>query len=403
MSSARPADERTSAGRTGGGPALLIALSALSAFGPLCLDMYLPALPQLPAGLGSTAGAAQLSLTACLVGLALGQLFAGPLSDRVGRRTPLLIGVAVFVVASALCALTPSMPLLIGLRFVQGAAGAAGIVISRAVVADMMAGSAAAAYFSAMAAINGLAPILAPVIGAQILRFGDWRTVFWVLTGIGVVLWFLTLFSVAETLPAKRRAAPGIRAQLRAFGVVLADRSYVGYVLAGTAVSAAMFGYISASPFLLQDGFGLSAQQFSLCFAINALGIIGMTVLGRALLRRCQPTQLLVAALVQAGFGALVLLGAVVAGWGLWPVLAGLFVMVSAVGLALPNSSALAMDLHRPVAGAASGVFGLSQYATGTVATVVVGIGDRTMGTALAVTAVVAVGLGWAGFAVARR
>jgi len=365
--------------------------------------MYLPALPQLPAGLDSTAGAAQLSLTACLVGLALGQLFAGPLSDRVGRRTPLLVGVAVFVLASALCALTPSMALLIGLRFVQGAAGAAGIVISRAVVADMMAGSAAAAYFSAMAAINGLAPILAPVIGAQILRFGDWRTVFWVLTGIGVVLWFLTLFSVAETLPAHARAAPGVGAQLRAFGVVLADRSYLGYVLAGTAVSAAMFGYISASPFLLQDGFGLSAQQFSLCFAVNALGIIGFTVLGRVLLRRYRPAKLLVVSLVQAGFGAIVLLGSVLAGWGLWPVLAGLFVMVSAVGLALPNSSALAMDLHRPIAGAASGVFGLAQYATGTVATVVVGIGDRTIGTALAVTAVAAVALGWGGFALARR
>ncbi len=158
VSPARSEHASTSGPRSAGGPALLIALSALSAFGPLCLDMYLPALPQLPAGLNSTAGAAQLSLTACLVGLALGQLVAGPLSDRVGRRVPLLVGVAVFVVASALCALTPSMAMLIGLRFVQGAAGAAGIVISRAVVADMMAGSAAAAYFSAMAAINGLAP-----------------------------------------------------------------------------------------------------------------------------------------------------------------------------------------------------------------------------------------------------
>ena len=189
------ADAQGSARR---GAWLVVALGALSAFGPLCLDMYLPALPQLPGDLSSTAGAAQLSLTSCIVGLALGQLLVGPLSDRVGRRRPLLVGVAVFALASALCAVTGSMPLLIVLRFVQGAAGAAGIVVGRAIVADLFAGRAAAAYFSTMAAINGLAPILAPVIGAQVLRVGTWRTVFWVLAGVGIVLWLLTLLVVGR-------------------------------------------------------------------------------------------------------------------------------------------------------------------------------------------------------------
>ena len=169
-----------------GGAWLVVALGALSSFGPLCLDMYLPALPQLPGDLSSTASAAQLTLSACIVGLGVGQLITGPASDRFGRRGPLLIGVAVFVAASVVCAVTTSMTLLIVMRLVQGAAGAAGIVVGRAVVADLFAGKVAAAYFSAIAAINGLAPILAPVIGGQVLRVGTWRTVFWVLAGIGV-------------------------------------------------------------------------------------------------------------------------------------------------------------------------------------------------------------------------
>ena len=376
-------------GRRGrGSVALVVTLGALSAFGPLCLDMYLPALPQLPTDFSSTAGAAQLSLTACIVGLAIGQLFVGPLSDRVGRRLPLTAGVALFAVVSALCAVTTSMPLLIALRFLQGAAGAAGIVVGRAVVADMFAGSAAAAYFSTMAAINGLAPILAPVIGAQVLRVGTWRTVFWVLAGIGVLLWLATVLVVRETLPPERRSRHGWSGTLSAFRTVLADGVYLGYVLAGTAVCGAMFGYIAASPFLLQDGFGLSPQQFSACFAANALGIVLATQAGRLLLRRFQPVALLGWGVGQAAVGAAVLTVAVVSQPGLWSVLVGLWIMVSSVGFALPMASALAMDRHRPIAGAASGVFGLAQYALGTAGTLLVGVGDRARGTALAVTAV---------------
>ncbi len=385
-----------------GGVWLVVALGALSAFGPLCLDMYLPALPELPGALSSTAGAAQLSLTSCIVGLALGQLLIGPLSDRIGRRRPLLVGVAVFAVASALCAVTGSMPVLIGLRFVQGAAGAAGIVVGRAVVADLFAGRVAAAYFSTMAAINGLAPILAPVIGAQVLRVGTWRTVFWVLAGIGVALWLLTLLVVGETLPAERRSAHGFSGVLRSFSVVLADRVYLGYVVAGTTVSAAMFGYIAASPFLLQDGFGLSPQQFSACFAGNAAGIVIASQLSRLLLRRFSPAALLRWALGQSAAGAALLTVSVFGGLGLWSVLVALFVMVSAVGFALPNASALAMDRHRPIAGAASAVFGLFQYALATVTTVLVGLGDRAVGTALAVTALGSIVIGALALAGAR-
>ena len=373
-----------------GGFWLIIALGALSGFGPLCLDMYLPALPQLPTDLSSTAAAAQLTLSSCIIGLAVGQLITGPLSDRLGRRRPLLIGVAVFIVASAACAVVTTMPLMIALRFVQGAAGAAGIVVGRAVVADMFAGRAAAAYFSAIATINGIAPIAAPVIGGQVLRVGTWRTVFWVLTGIGVLLLILSAIVIKETLPPERRSAGGFRVTLQAFGILVRDRTYVGAVLAGTMVTAAMFGYISASPFLLQDGYGLSAQWFSACFALNAIGIIMATQLGRMLLRRTTSFVLLTVGVVQSVIGAMLLAATIFAGGGLALVVISLFVMVSAVGFALPQASAIAMDRHRHIAGSASALLGLTQFALGAIAAPLAGLGNAVDGRALAVTAVVA-------------
>ncbi len=383
--------------------ALIVALGALSGFGPLCLDMYLPALPDLPVDLSSTATSAQLTLSACIVGLGVGQLVAGPLSDRLGRRGPLLVGVAIFVVASAICAITTSMALLIVVRLVQGAAGAAGIVIGRAVIADLFTGKVAASYFSSLAAINGLAPIVAPLLGGQVLRVGTWRTVFWVLAGIGVVLFVLAALAVRESLPPERRAAGGFAGTRRDLRTLLADGRYRWTVLAGTAVSAAMFGYISASPFLLQDGFGLSAQWFSACFALNALGIVAATQVGRVLLRRTTSLTLLGWGVALGLAGALLLLVAVLAGAGLVVVLVALFVLVSAVGLALPHSAAISMDLHRPIAGSASALFGLAQFVLGAVAAPLVGLGDQARGTALAVTATAATLCGVVALLAARR
>ena len=386
-----------------GSVALLVTLGALSAFGPLCMDMYLPSLPELSVSLSSTASAAQLSLSACIVGLGAGQLVVGPFSDRLGRRGPLLVGLLLFVLTSALCAVTTSMTLLIVLRLLQGAAGAAGIVLCRAIVADRFTGKAAASYFSTIAAINGLAPIMAPVFGAQVLRFGTWRTVFWVLTGVGVVLIVLTVLLVKESLPAERRSAQGISGTFRTFGRLLGDRVFLGYAIAGSMVCAAMFGYISASPFLLQDGFHLSPQTFSFCFAANAFGIVAMSSLGGLLLRRTTSVALMRWGVWQCVVGAGMLSVVLLSGAGLPLVLVSLFVMVSSVGFALPHAAVLAMDRHRVVAGAASALLGAFQYAFGAVTSKLISFGDKTAGTALAFTAIGAAAVAVVGLFMAVR
>lgn len=237
------------------------------------------------------------------------------------------------------------------------------------------------------------------MFGAQVLRVGTWRTVFWVLTGIGVVLVVLTAAVVKESLPGHRRARTGPVGTFAVFGRLLRDRVYLGYAVAGCAVCAAMFGYISASPFLLQDGFGLSPQMFSACFAVNALGIVAMSNLGRILLRRTTSLVLLRWGVWQCAVGAALLAVVLLAGLGLPFVLVGLFVLVSSVGFALTYASVLAMDLHRGVAGSASALLGAAQYALGAVTARLVGFGNKTAGTALAFTvlgaAVIAIGGLW--------
>jgi len=255
-------------------PAMVVVLGALSAFGPLSLDLYLPGLPGLAGGLGASASAAQLTLTACLLGLATGQLISGPWSDAVGRRRPLVIGVGAYVAASLACAVAPSVLTLIGLRFIQGLAGAAGIALSRAVVRDLRSGAAAARLFAGLLLVNGLAPILAPILGGQLLRSTDWRGLFAVLAGVGALILAGTLAFVPESHPPALRRAGGLADTLRVFRELLGQRRFVGCTLASGLAFAAMFAYIAGSPFVLQDIYSLSPAQFSAVFAANGLGII---------------------------------------------------------------------------------------------------------------------------------
>src|SRR6184192_4430202 len=210
---------------------LFVLLGSLTAFGPLSIDMYLPALPAIARDLAASESVVQLTLTACLIGLALGQIVAGPLSDSLGRRRPLLIGVAGYVIVSLLCAIAPSVWLLVVLRLIQGLTGAAGIVIARAIVRDLYAGSAAARYFSRLILIMGLAPILAPIVGAQLLRFTSWHGIFVTLAIIAGLLWLGAAVGLPETLPAARRSSGGLRGTLGTFRALLSDARFIGYAL----------------------------------------------------------------------------------------------------------------------------------------------------------------------------
>jgi MFS transporter, DHA1 family, multidrug resistance protein len=391
--STSPPDTTAPAPRLGGRAQVVLILGALSAFGPLSIDMYLPGLPELGRSLDAPAWAVQLTLTACLAGLALGQIVAGPLSDRFGRRGPLLVGVAAYAVASALCALAPSVEVLVVLRFAQGIAGAAGIVIARAIVRDMHSGVAAARFFSLLMLVNGLAPILAPVIGGQVLAVTSWRGVFVVLTAIGVLLFAATATGLDETLAPDKRHPGGVGETLRTFGRLLADRTFLGHALACGLAFGAMFAYISGSPFVLQDIYGASPQLFSVMFACNALGLVAASQANRALLLRFEPLQILRTALAVQALGGVALLFVVASGGGVWGIVALLFVVVASLGLVFPNATALALADHPRVAGSASGLLGVLQFIVGAAAAPLVGVAGTATALPMALTiAVLGVG-----------
>ncbi|MQY09547.1 multidrug effflux MFS transporter [Actinomadura macrotermitis] len=387
LSAAPRAGEDTAPAAPGRRLVLIVVLGALSALAPLSIDMYLPALPELTGDLSTGAVQAQLTLTACVAGLALGQVVAGPMSDAWGRRRPLLVGMAAYTAASLVCALAPTVETLIALRLVQGAAGAAGIVIARAVVRDLYDGTAAAKFFSLLMLVNGLAPILAPVFGGQLLRVMPWPGVFGVLGGIGVALLLAALFGLPETLPPGRRATGGLRETLRTFRALLADRVFAGYAAAIGLAFAAMFVYISGSPFVLQDLYHLSPQMFSLVFAVNSVGIIAAGQAGGWLAGRVPLRRLLDAGLLVVAAGGVALLVSVLAGAGLAGVLPALFLVVAGQGLVLPNATALALsDRPAHMAGSASALLGLAQFALGGAAAPLAGIGGTGTAVPMAVT-----------------
>ncbi|MFC5820476.1 multidrug effflux MFS transporter [Nonomuraea harbinensis] len=354
---------------------LLFILGALSAIGPLSIDMYLPALPAITEEMLSVPAQVQLTLTACLVGVSVGQVVAGPLSDVRGRRVPLIVGVGGFMVASLLCAFAPSVPVLIALRLVQGMLGGAALVIVRAVVRDLYDGAAIARIFASLMLVSGLAPILAPIAGAQLLEFTSWRGVFVALSLAGLVLMLAVLAGVRETLPADQRESGGFRHTLRSFRRLLRDRPFMGSALTAGLAFGAMFAYISGSPFVLQDVYGASPQQYSLIFGLNAFGLIAMSQVGGRLAGRVPQVRLILAGLGVALAGGALLLLAVVIGLGLTGVVAGLFVIMCGQGLILPGTGALALAGQPPqVAGAASALLGVLQFALGAVAAPFVGL-----------------------------
>ncbi|WP_035415248.1 MULTISPECIES: multidrug effflux MFS transporter [unclassified Bacillus (in: firmicutes)] len=354
---------------------MILVLGTLTAIGPLSIDMYLPSLPKLTDDLQTNASLAQLTLTACLLGLSVGQLFVGSISDIYGRRKPLIIALIMYVASSLLCAVAPSIWSLVLLRFLQGASGSAGIVISRAMVRDMYSGSEMTKFFSLLMLVNGAAPILAPIIGGQLLQFTSWRGVFIVLGAISIFMLVSATFVLRETLPLEERETGGLVGTLATYRNLLKDRLFMGYALSQGLVSAAMFAYISGSPFVLQNIYGASPQEFSVFFAINGIGIIIASQITGRLAGKLSEKALFVAGIGIAAAGGISLLLTIVLGIGLIGVLCSLFLVVSSVGVVSTTGFSLAMKNQKQAAGTASALLGLLQFISGALVAPLVGIG----------------------------
>lgn len=360
---------------------LIVLLGSLTAFGPLSIDMYLPALPEIADELGTSSSLTQLSLTACMLGLSIGQLFTGAWSDVKGRRTPLLIGLAAYGIASALCAVSPSIMAFVALRFIQGLAGSAGLVIARAAVRDMYEGPELTRFYAMLMLVNGAAPILAPLVGGQLLKAMQWEGLFFVLAGWGALLFAWVWFSFPETLSPGKRMRGGLGETLRTFRRLLGDRTFMGYALTQALVTAAMFAYISGSPFVLQDIYGISPQTFSIVFATNGVGIIIASQLAGRLALRVGEKKLFATGVVIACAGGVWLLASILMSAALPAILIGFFFVVSSVGIVGATGFGLAMQNQAKAAGSASALLGLLGLLLGGLVAPLVGIagGDNAL------------------------
>ncbi|WP_248948576.1 multidrug effflux MFS transporter [Oerskovia enterophila] len=343
----------------------MLLLSALTAIGPLTIDLYLSAFPQIVRELGTTESRIQLTLTATLAGLALGQLLIGSLSDAIGRRLPLLSALSLYVLASVGIVFVQSVEMLTALRFVQGLTAAAGMVLSMAIVRDNFEGFQVGKVIARLMLVVGVAPILAPTIGAQFLRMGSWRLMFVALAVFGVLLLVLAALRLKESLPPEMRRTGGTSAALRSYGSLVRDWSFFGLALLGGFYMAAMFTYISASTFVFQEQFGLSAQQYAIIFGAGAVSVtIGSQVNG-ALVGRVTPEQILrvivpVGMVLSAG-----LLAATLSGAGL-PVLVALIVLtLGTAGFVMPSVPAVALERNAHRAGSAAALLGAMQFGVG--------------------------------------
>lgn len=371
---------------------LVLLLASLSSLVVLTTDIYLPVLPQLGADLGSSDAAAAATLSATLIGIAVAQIVIGPISDAVGRRLPILVGLVAYAVMHVLCALAPSIGVLLVLRFLSGLATAAVIVVSRAVVADAYPGPQAARAYATLGAVFGIVPVVAPLAGGVLAHVMSWRGMFVVLAVIALLMLVLTVRALPETLPPDRRTPPHLGAVVRDLGEVLVHRRFLAYVAVMSTVGGLLFGYIGASSFVLQGAFGFSPQAYSVVFAVNSIGIFVLSVASRQLVVRVGAPRLLTIGQVGMVVGAVALATGLAAS-SLPGVLLGLFVAVSSLGLVMPNATALGMHETQGRAGAASGVLGICQFAVGAIASPLAGAGGSpwSMAVVIGVSAVAGV------------
>ncbi len=354
---------------------MIVLLGAMTAFGAMSIDMYLPAMPSIGADLGATPAEVQRTLSSLLLGLAAGQLVYGPWSDRAGRRLPILTGIALYIAASVWCSLAADVTQLAIARFVQGLGACSAMVVSRAVIRDLYDHTETARILSLINLVFGLAPILAPLVGGLVLSFGSWRTIFWVLTGFGAAVGLSVLLGLKESRSAATASIAGGETAFDSYRLLLGNRRLLGYMLAGAFNSACLFAYIAASPDLVIGTYGVDAQHFGWIFGLNAFGLIAASQINRKLLMHWTTDQVLGAAVLAAlGFGLLLLAAAATGIGGMWGVLGALFFVVSTFGFMFANTTAgaLSVDPHR--AGAISGLMGALGFTVGATSSAVAGL-----------------------------
>lgn len=367
-------------------PVLTVVLGLLTVFGPISMDLYLPVLPALGTDLAASASATQLTVTACLLGLAVGQLVAGPITDRYGRRGPLLVGVLAYIAASIGCALSPSVGVLVGVRLVQGLAGAVGLVVASAAGRDLYTGAKLTRYYGRIVVLSGLAAIVGPLIGGQLASFTDWRGVFWFLAGVGVVILATVVLWFPETLPVGRRVTGGVGETGRHLRLLLGDRLFLGALLTSAFVSAALFAYVAGATFVLQEIYGLTPQEYSYAFGLNSAGfVMGGALAGRAC-HRWGERIVLIAGLVMVTLASFGLLGAALWHLPVAVVIGALLVLAGGVAVTSPPSTALSLTDFPDIAGTAAATLGAARFAAGAAAAPLVGLAGATSMLPLGIT-----------------
>jgi DHA1 family bicyclomycin/chloramphenicol resistance-like MFS transporter len=350
----------------------LVLLGVLSAFSPLAMDLYLPGLPELQRDMHTSTSLAQLTITASLLGLAFGQVLIGPWADRVGRRKPLLLGAFLFAISSAAIVWAPNIWVLVLLRLVQGIAGSAGIVLSLAVITDLFAGKQLTTQIAINQTINGIFPVLAPVLGGIIIAIADWQMTFWLLAGLGILLFFGVLFGLPETLPANATVVSA--SPVADFKGLLQNKRFRGFALTQSFMTAALFAYISGSSFVMQQIFGMSVTTFGIVYAVNGFGIAVMSSLSGRMAAAIGEVKTLRVFIYIGLLGGVLLVGTLLLPQHVYFVLPALFLVVATVGGIISMTTALGMQGQQDQAGSASALLGLARYALGGLMSPLVGL-----------------------------
>ena len=374
---------------------MALVLGLLSAIGPFAIDMYLPALPAIGVALHADVHAVQMSLMAFFISFAISQIVYGPASDIFGRKPPLYVGIALFIVGSIGCALAPDIGWLIGFRFLQGLGGGAPIVVPRAIVRDLHTGAEATKLMALLMLVFSVSPILAPLIGSLVIDAAGWRAIFWVVTGIGALGLLLTALALEETRPAEQRVRSDIASTLRAFALLLRDTRFMGLTAVGAFGMASFFIYLANSSFVLIGHYGLTPRQYSFAFAVNAASFIGVSQFAGRLAARYGLPRVVSVAVAGFALAMSALLALNLAGIERLDVMIAMLMLgYGFLGLVVPATSVMALDDHGEIAGAASALMGTLQLVMGAVVIAVMSAfvdgTARPMVAGIAVAAIVA-------------